>query len=280
MEKIINLARQLKYNSLEYVDSEDIIDARICIQTNDNIFLYKKLDTKKNLCSDLKLEYNIQVYWASKSIESFYQGLKETIRFINDNEIETKKIYIEFIPEDFLEIMKNSGFEIASEFVDFWIEDLYSVNTQIKNSIKIRTLKDDEASIAGEVTRSCAGYSRGFTGETNELVKEWNDTENAHIFIAELNEKIVGVCFVKLYGFDSKKGTVLWLRELAVRPEYQSKGIGREMLAYALKWGIDNGAKRSFLACDAENLNAIKLYESFNYKRNEGRGQINMEFVI
>ena len=67
---------------------------------------------------------------------------------------------------------------------------------------------------------------------------------------------------------------------MAVEPNYQGKGVGHELLAYAIKWGIKNGAKRSFLACDAENTNAIKLYQDFNYKREDERGQINMEIKL
>lgn len=87
------------------------------------------------------------------------------------------------------------------------------------------------------------------------------------------------MCCVGLYGFESEKGTVLWIREIAVRPQYQKKGIGRLLLEHAILWGQENNAKRSFLACDAENYNAIRLYESFGYRKEDERGQINMEKV-
>jgi ribosomal protein S18 acetylase RimI-like enzyme len=280
MENIINLANQYKYNSLQYVDSEDIENAAIYINTNENIFLYQKSNLEKELYWDSKSKDNIQLFWASKSKESFFQGLLETINFIKQNEIKAEKMYVEFIPEDFLEKMNSAGFEIVSEWVDFWNSDLSSFNVDLTKSINIRPLNNDEITIAGDVTRSCLGYSRGFTGESDGIIKEWGESENSYVFVAELDNKIVGVCLVMLYGFESEKGTVLWIREVAVNPKYQSKGIGREMITYGIKWGIEKGAKRSFLACDVENLNAIKLYESLNYKRKDERGQINMEIVL
>jgi len=55
---------------------------------------------------------------------------------------------------------------------------------------------------------------------------------------------------------------------------------GFHLLAYAINWGVKNGAVRSFLLCDAENVKAIRLYEGLGYERRPGRGQINMESGI
>lgn len=280
MESIINLANQYKYNSLQYVDSEDIANAVIYINTNENIFLYQKSNMKKELYWNSKSKDNIQLFWCSKSKDSFFQGLTKTINFIKQNEIKTEKIYIEFISEDFLDKMNSAGFKIVTEWVDFWNSDLCSLDVELKKIINIRPLNNDEITIVGDVTRSCSGYSRGFTGESDETIKEWSHSENACLFVAELENNIVGVCVAMLYGFDSEKGTILWIRELAVNPKYQSRGIGREMITYGIKWGIEKGAKRSFLACDAENSKGIKLYESLNYKRKMERGQINMEIAL
>lgn len=280
MENVISTANKFRYTSLNYVDSEDIANAKIVINTKDNMFLYKKTDMKKSLYWNSKSNNNIQLYWASITKEKFFQGLNETLNFIKKTEIKAEKVYLEFIPEDFMENMSKMGFTVVSEWVDFWCNCLSLQNTELKSSLNIRTLKNDEVKKAGEVTRSCFGYSRGFTGEPDEVIKEWSDTENSCVFVAESDNEIVGTCLASLYGFNSEKGTVLWIRELAVNPNYQSKGIGHQMLIYAIRWGTQNGAKRSFLACDSENLNAIKLYESFNYKRKNERGQINMEIDL
>lgn len=280
MENIINKACEYKYNSLEYVDAEDISNAKIYINTDENIFLYQKANMKKEVYWNSKSINNIQIFWASKSRDSFFQGLHNTIDDIKQNEKETEKIYMEFIPKDFLVEMKSIGFKVVSEWVDYWSADLKALDLKLKKSINIRPIKDDEVNAVVNITRSCTGYSRGFTGQSEELIKEWSHAENSCLFAAELNGEIVGICYTKLYGFESEKGTILWIRELAVNPKYHSKGIGHELLTYAVMWGIEKGAKRSFLACDAENAIAIKLYESFNYRRKSEPGQINVECVI
>ncbi len=84
------------------------------------------------------------------------------------------------------------------------------------------------------------------------------------------------MCMMNIYGHESEKGPVVWLRELAVHLEYQGRGIGFSLILKGLKWRKSNNATRSFLAVDLKNRNAIKLYKALGYKRNVERGQINM----
>jgi GNAT superfamily N-acetyltransferase len=280
VNEIIEIASQFEYNSFQYIDMEDITEGKIYINDDKNIFIYQKADIKKELYWTSKSADNLQLYWASKSKESFFEGLNKTINYIKRNETKAGKIYMEFIPEDFLDGMNSCGFSIVSEWADFWNRDLSLLEVMPRNSVKIRSLRSDEISIASKVTRSCLGCSRGFTGESDDMISEWIKTENANIFAAEIDGAVAGLCFTMLYGFESEKGTVLWIRELVVDPKYQSRGIGRELMSHGIMWGKENGAKRSFLACDSENFNAIKLYESFNYVKNDGRGQINMELKL
>ncbi|WP_432662976.1 GNAT family N-acetyltransferase [Wukongibacter baidiensis] len=262
MKNIIEKANKYKYNSLQYIEVEDLINAKILIETEECILLYEELRDKS------------QLYWAAKSKEKFFEGLCKVVDLIDKKQ--EKKLYIEFVPEDFVDGLENMGFKIDSEYIDFWNTDLSAISRGQKDSLTIRYLNNDEYEIASHITRACRGYSRGFNGESSEWIKEWNETENACVIVAEIQDKIVGICCISLYGFESEKGPVLWLRELAVDPEYHSKGIGYSLAGYAIDWGKENGANRSFLACDSENYRAIRLYEKIGYTRQNGRGQINM----
>jgi len=263
IEDIINKVKQFQYTSLEYAEPDDLSDSKICIDNDKSIFLYSKTDKKA------------KIDWAANSKENFFNGLKETINQITHDKT-IRKVEIEFIPEDYVPEMENHGFIIISEWVDFWNNDLAATCFEQSNTIMIRKIKENEYQIASEVTKSCNGYSRGFKGEPAEWIKEWNESENSCIFIAELNNEIVGICFINLYGFEDEKGIVLWLREVAVNPKYHSQKIGFNLMTHAINWGKRNGAVRSFLACDAENIKGIKLYEGLGYQRKAKRGQINM----
>ncbi len=268
MESILNKAKQFKYNSLEYVDEEEIYDSKVCIQEEDCIILFKELEDK------------IKLFWAANTKEDFFIGFKAVEDFMVENMMSAEKLYIEFVPEDFLEEMYREGYKIYSEYVDFWNYDVNKLEIRKKKNTCVSISEITEYDSASDVTKSCRGNSRGFEGETSEWIKEWHESDDSQVFVAKTDGVVVGICCVGLYGFESENGIVLWIREIAVRPQYQKQGIGRLLLESGILWGQQNNAKRSFLACDAENYNAIRLYESFGYKRKDERGQINMEKVI
>lgn len=261
MKLIIDRGKTYKYNSLNYIDENDLEGAIIFKETEECIILYKAINCKT------------QLYWASTSKESFIKGLSDFLLNVSK-----KRIYIEFIPEDFVSEMEKIGFKIASEFIDFWNNNINEIQSyQQKDNLLIRELRDTENLIASDITKACKGQSRGFNGEEADSIKEWSESENSKVFIAEIDEKIIGVSLANLYGFESKKGTILWIRLLAVDPTYQCQGVGRSLLNYSIEWGKGKGAQRSFLAVDVMNDRAIKMYQHFGYEKADARGQINME---
>jgi len=53
---------------------------------------------------------------------------------------------------------------------------------------------------------------------------------------------------------------------LATHPEYRRQGIGRRLLAYALRQMMQDGARSSFLEVRASNLAAQEMYQKFGYE--------------
>lgn len=268
MEDIFKKAQSLKYTSFTYLDMEDIIDIDSDLTIiKPEIIMMCKIKNKQ-----------YRLYWASETKEGFLNALNNVIALIDKRNTDSKDIYLEFIPPDFVPEMRNIGFIIASEFVDYWVNNLLDIKITVSKDYEVKKILPDEYENVIRVTKSCNGYSRGFGfySEPSEFIKEWAETENSCILNVKMNGEIAGVCFLNIYGFDSVKGPILWLRELAVSPKYHCRGIAHALIAEAFKWGIANGAKRSFLACDTENFTASKIYESFGYRRKDEHGQINM----
>ena len=266
MKEIFEKAQGFKYNSVTYKDFEDIgeVNKENIFEINNVAFIIEENNK------------GIQIHWGAETKEAYFDEIKKVIAFIEDKKKHNKRVFTEFIAPEFVSGMEELGFNVVSEWVDFVVKDLQGVEISPSDFEGVRTIKGNEYEEAGKALRSCEGCSRGFVGESDQWIKEWDEKENSCILVAEINSELVGVCCLSMYGFDSEKGAVLWLREIAVKPEYQGKGIGYALIEKAFQWGIDNGAKRSFLACDAENHNGIKLYEKFGYRRNEERGQIDM----
>lgn len=265
MKEIINKANQYKHSSMRYIQEEDLYESNILVN-NDSILIIGTIEKD-----------TMKIDWATNNPILFIETMRPLEKDIVSN-TNIKHLSIEFIPEEIIELFEQDNYVIKSEWMDYWKPTLeYNV---IPHNLVIRPIEEKEYVIGSYITKSCKGFSRGYNGEEIEWFKEWKDNEFSEIFVAEQNNQIVGVCAVNLYGFDSEKGTVLWLREVAVHPEFHSQKIGLYLINHAFDWGVKNGAQRSFLACDRDNTKAIRLYEYLGYRSKHNRGQINIEKSI
>lgn len=256
-------AEKFKCKSIEYLDEEEALNMKVIID-NDYLLVMESIR-----------DVTLKIDWATNDPILLLEAIDQ-IELNLKKQVDVKHISIEFVPEEVIIDLEKKGYQIVSEWMDYWLDNLSNINIEASN-INIRSINEDDYAIASSITKDCQGMSRGYKGESIEWLKEWNDDESSSIFVAEKDHKIVGVCAVNLYGFDSDKGTVLWLREVAVNPENHSQKIGLSLILYAFKWGMRNGAKRSFLACDRENTQAIRLYEYLGYVKKTNRGQINAQ---
>jgi len=265
MKEIIKKSNQYKYSSMRYTQEEDLYESNILIN-NDSILIIGTIEKD-----------SMKIDWATNNPKLLVESMITIEKDLESN-INIKHLTIEFIPEEIIELFEQNNYIIKSEWMDYWKPKLESKTTP--NNLVIRPIEEKEYIIGSNITKSCKGYSRGYNGEEIEWFKEWKDNEFSEIFVAEQNNQIVGVCAVNLYGFESEKGTVLWLREVAVHPKFHSQKIGFHLINHAFDWGVKNGAQRSFLACDRDNTKAIRLYEYLGYEAKHNRGQINIEKFI
>lgn len=274
MEELFKKTADFKYSSLKYLNLEEfqtILPEDIIIDKPGVFALCRYIDHRHN------------IFWAADSEQAFMNTLLElTSRLTQLHTDGLETIYIEFIHPDFIPAMEAIGFTVVSDFIDFWNENILTSVTSasvVGSSISIRNIELHEYKQASLITQACKEVSRGFYGEELEFIQEWNEADHSCVLVAELHKEVVGVCLLNIYGFESDNGPILWLRQLAVDPNYHNKGIGTLLITKGLRWGVTNGAKQSFLAVDRENKNAIKIYNKSGYTYNDTLGQINMAFV-
>ncbi|HDZ07359.1 hypothetical protein LCGC14_0118520 [marine sediment metagenome] len=82
-----------------------------------------------------------------------------------------------------------------------------------------------------------------------------------HCFVAEKNEKIVGMALV-YPRYSTWKGTVIHLEDLIVTKEMRGTGLGTALLDEVVKYGNDLGVKRISWEVIDWNEPAIGFYES------------------
>jgi len=162
---------------------------------------------------------------------------------------------------------------VADEnYSDFWIKELLP---EYKCIGEREFLSDDECGGAQAVAKSCEGV--GFTTEAAVNIREWLSSKEISAVNTEATDcaalvhraggKIAGVSCTGIYGRERESGAVVWVRMIAVAPEFQGQGIGRNLLMQTLQYGVEHGAKRAFLHVDLANAHAVKLYESAGFIR-------------
>jgi ribosomal protein S18 acetylase RimI-like enzyme len=77
--------------------------------------------------------------------------------------------------------------------------------------------------------------------------------------VAGGESKIVATAMV---GHDGHRG---WIYYVAVAPEHQEKGAGREIMAYAERWLAQRGVPKAMLMIRETNNKVMGFYERLGY---------------
>lgn len=261
-KRIQSKLEKFKFSSLNYSEYCEVEDFKI-----------------ENEDDDLIL---ISGYNAEAKVSEYHYAANDYNNLLNRLDL-TKEFLITFIPHEWIKKFEERGIKVRNAWHDYFIKDLSSV--PINDNYEL--LKLEECKEASDVTMSCRGQSRGFTGQTEKWIKSWlngteygcinSEIEDSTIIVSRNSEnKIVGIICTGTYAHKSVEGATVWIREIAVQPEYQNKGIARRLINQAITYGKKNGAKRGFLAADECNDTAIHLYKSIGFKPSDEESEIDM----
>jgi putative acetyltransferase len=100
--------------------------------------------------------------------------------------------------------------------------------------------------------------------ETPDLLDlgERYDGRAGLLFVAEQSGRVVGMVGLRLQGAPDPE-----LVRLYIMPELRGQGLGARLLALALAWLRENGARRLFLWTDTRFVHAHRLYERIGFAR-------------
>ena len=247
--------KNYRYNeSIKYTDTEILEEATLFSTQGSGCFLYRETNS------------SVYFYWAVDKLEDLLEALSSfSLKF------PSKKVVIEFIPKALTAKLEQLGFNLECEYKDFWLEKLQEKRFEHCAEYHVREAKPDELGKAGLITARNEG--RGFDALSENDFKEWRRNDDSRVTAVELNGEVVGIAALRIYGQEQK---ILWVRVLAVDPDFHRMGIGRSILIDALCWGQNKQAVKSFLATDILNDNAIKMYQNLGYKPDSENSQINM----
>lgn len=254
-EDIRKRAALFSHNSMEYVEYEDVMYCTVLKDDEEGIFLAR-------YDQELHME---KLLWAVNDPKILLRKVKE----------QRSDTLIQFVPPEWYFQFVQEGFKEYGILREYWIQDLKLVGGP---SGSCMTLTEADAETASLLSKSCRFQSREFAGETSEWFKEWMNGTECNLNAGDMGnvdsrvlgiyeeEHLAGIVCVAIYAKDHPKGAVLWIRELAVRPEFQNRGYGRKLLEDAFQYGREFGAKRVFLMADDINENAKHLYRSVGFE--------------
>ncbi len=250
--EIQDKAKQYKYTSIKYLDYDECNNSDVLLYSLNIILL---LDKSK---------LPAKVYFATDTFEMVLDYLNQF-----DSEIQ-----INFVPHEFKEKLEDIGFCSWAEYIDFFNYSLVDTIIEHRSFNDIMFLHQNECALASVLSKRCANQSRGFIGETEEWFSDWASKND--VIIVRQNDEIAGFCCVSIYN----NGTTLWLREIAVDPNYQGAGLGKKLMEQAICYGINKGAIKGFLAADVLNDTAIKLYNKYGFNTKDTFGELQMRRTI
>lgn len=96
-----------------------------------------------------------------------------------------------------------------------------------------------------------------------------SDCTNRCIMVAELNQKIVGMCTAQILVSTAEGGIAALIEDLVVEDACRGEGIGKELLLSIEGWAIARGARRLQLLADHNNTRALEFYKKMEWKGTE-----------
>ena len=95
-----------------------------------------------------------------------------------------------------------------------------------------------------------------------DRLRETIDSERSAVLVAVEGERIVGICSVCIDLRSVRFGDRCWVEDLAVDPEWRSRGIGGRLLDAAEQWAAARGASHLELDSGELRIDAHRFYES------------------
>lgn len=101
--------------------------------------------------------------------------------------------------------------------------------------------------------------------KAEEVFQQINQNPHHHVFVAELDGKIIGSITLLIEPkFIHDGGIVGHIEDVVVSKEKQGKGIGEKLVRYAINFAGELGCYKTILDCD-DGL--IPFYEKVGFKK-------------
>ena len=102
----------------------------------------------------------------------------------------------------------------------------------------------------------------------NEMFELLYNGKLHHEFLYVFSGKTIAFISLSLrqdYVEGTSSNPVGYLEGIYVKPEFQNRGIGRELVEFAKKWSLENGCKEFASDCEIENEESKRFHNSIGF---------------
>lgn len=103
--------------------------------------------------------------------------------------------------------------------------------------------------------------------QAHGLLQILDHAERGRIFLAHLNNEVIGMANALFTISTAEGGPVILLEDVIVAQPFRCKGVGALLIQHVLCWGWNNGFLRVTLLTDPDNAHALRLYERNGFVR-------------
>ena len=130
--------------------------------------------------------------------------------------------------------------------------------------MKIREVKRFNLRVFNAVLKLIPQLASGVELPARKHFKGILQSQNTHLFIAELeNEQVVGMLTIGSY--DVPSGTKVWIEDVVVDESQRGRGIGKELMLFAISFAKSLGAGSVELTSRPSRTAANQLYKKLGF---------------
>lgn len=139
----------------------------------------------------------------------------------------------------------------------------------MKTAFTIRNAQLSDIPILIELLRVLFSIEEDFVFDEEKqrqgLEMMLQDQENRCIFIAEFEQRVVGMISGQTLISTAEGSISVLVEDVIIDQDYRRQGIGRELLNVMESWAFQKGARRLQLLADINNSSALSFYKQLNW---------------
>jgi ribosomal protein S18 acetylase RimI-like enzyme len=129
--------------------------------------------------------------------------------------------------------------------------------------MKIKEIKEYSLRVFNAVSGLLLQLAPGSELLTRERFKKILKSEGTHLFIAEYENKIVGMLTIVIY--DVPTATRVWIEDVVIDESHRGLGFGKKLINFAIGFAGSTGAKSVDLTSRPSRIAANQLYQKSGF---------------